>query len=53
MRERLAILVIVGTSMDEHSLRSQIGMGSESDFGQIKLYDYKPDLHGIGNRSIV
>jgi len=29
-------LVIVGTSMDEHSLRSQVGMGSESDclFGQ-------------------
>ena len=31
------ILVIVGTSMDEHSLRSQMGMGSESDclFGQL------------------
>jgi len=30
-------LVIVGTSMDEHSLRSQVGMGSESDclFGQL------------------
>jgi len=29
--------VIVGTSMDEHSLRSQVGMGSESDclFGQL------------------
>jgi len=28
--------MIVGTSMDEHSLRSQVGMGSESDclFGQ-------------------
>jgi len=25
------ILVIVGTRTDEHSLRSQVGMGSESD----------------------
>jgi len=31
VRERLTILVILGTSMDEHSLRSQVGMGSESD----------------------
>jgi len=29
--ERLTILVIVGTSTDEHSLRSQVGMESESD----------------------
>jgi len=37
VRERLTILVIVGTSIDEHSLRSQVGMGSESDclFGQL------------------
>jgi len=37
VRERLTILVIVGTSMDEHSLRSQVGVGSESDclFGQL------------------
>ena len=37
MRERLTILVIVETSTDEHSLRSQVGMGSESDclFGQL------------------
>ena len=37
MRERLTILVFVGTSMDKHSLRSQVGMGSESDclFGQL------------------
>ena len=27
--ERFKILVIVGTSIDEHSLRSQVGMGSE------------------------
>ena len=31
MSERLTILVIVGTSTDKHSLRSQVGMGSESD----------------------
>ena len=30
MSERLTILVIVETSTDEHSLRSQVGMGSES-----------------------
>ena len=30
MRERLTILVIVGTRTDEHSLRSQVGIGSES-----------------------
>jgi len=36
VRERLTLLVIVGTSIDEHSLRSQVSMGSESDcfFGQ-------------------
>ena len=36
MRERLTILVIVGTRRDEHSLRSQVGIGSDSDclFGQ-------------------
>ena len=37
MRERLTILVIVGTRMDKHSLRSQVGMGSGSYclFGQL------------------
>ena len=36
MSERLTILVIVGTRTDAHSLRSQVGMGSETDclFGQ-------------------
>ena len=29
--QRLAILVIVGTRTDAHSLRSQVGMGSELD----------------------
>jgi len=38
VRERLTILVIVGTSMDEHSLRSQVGMGSESDCLSGQLY---------------
>ena len=37
MKERLRILVIVGTRTDEHSLRSQVGIGSESHclFGQL------------------
>ena len=45
MRERLTILVIVGTSMDEHSLRSQVGMGSESDclFGQLDRISWTSD----------
>jgi len=34
----ITILVIVGTSMDEHSLRSQVGMGSESDCLSGQLY---------------
>jgi len=34
--ERLTILMIMGTRTDAHSLRSQVGIGSESDclFGQ-------------------
>ena len=45
VRERLTILVIVGTSMDEHSLRSQVGMGSESDclFGQLDRISWTSD----------
>jgi len=37
MRETWTILVIVRTRTDEHSLRSQVGMGSESHclFGQL------------------
>ena len=37
MSDRLTISVIVGTRTDAHSLRSQVGMGSESDclFGQL------------------
>jgi len=36
--DRLTILVTVGTRTDAHSLRSQVGMGSESDclFGQFE-----------------
>jgi len=45
VRERLTILVIVGTSMDEHSLRSQVGMGSESDclFRQLDRISWTSD----------
>ena len=46
MRERLTILVIVGTSMDEDSLRSQVGVGSESDclFGQLERILWTSDF---------
>jgi len=46
VRERLTILVIVGTSMDEHSLRSQVGVGSESDclFGQLERILWTSDF---------
>ena len=45
MRERLTILVIVGTRKDKHSLRSQVGIGSESDclFGQLDRILYTSD----------
>jgi len=37
-RERLTIFVIVGMRTGEHSLRSQVGIGSESDclLGQLE-----------------
>jgi len=37
-RERLTIFVIVGMRTDEHSSRSQVGIGSESDclLGQLQ-----------------
>jgi len=37
LSERLTMLVIVGTKSAEHSLRSQVGIGSESHclFGQL------------------
>jgi len=31
LRERLTMLVIVGMSTEEHFLRNQVGIGSESD----------------------
>ena len=31
LRDRLTILVIMGVRTDEHCLRSQVGIGSESD----------------------
>jgi len=42
MRERLTIVVIVGTRTDEHSLRSQVGIGSESHclFRQLDTHTY-------------
>jgi len=38
-------LVIVGTRMDDHSLRSQVGMGSESEclFGQLHRISWTSD----------
>ena len=32
LRERLTIFVIAGMRTDEHSLRSQVAIGSESDW---------------------
>ena len=38
VREKLTMLVIVGTRTDAHSLRSHVGIGSESDclLGQLE-----------------
>ena len=49
MRERLTILVIVGTKTDEHSLRSQVGMGSQSDclFGQLDRILWTSDSDAV------
>jgi len=40
LRERLSILVIMGTRTDANCFRSQIGMGSESHclFGQLRNF---------------
>jgi len=45
MTGRLTVLVIVGTRTDEHSLRSQVGIGSESDclFGQLERISWTSD----------
>ena len=47
---RLTILVIVGTRTDEHSLRSQVGIGSESHclFGQLLVWTVGQDLVDFG-----
>jgi len=49
VRERLTILVIVGTKTDEHSLRSQVGMGSQSDclFGQLDRILWTSDSDAV------
>jgi len=38
LSERLTMLVIVGTNMDAHCFRRQVGIGSESDYllGQLR-----------------
>jgi len=59
MRERLTICVIVGMRTDEHSLRSQVGIGSESDclLGQLEsiivgvgVHNRVPRLQSSANR---
>jgi len=50
LRERLMILVIVGIRTEEHSLRSQVGIGSESDclFGQLdRILDISDSVAGL------
>jgi len=49
-RKGPTILVTVETSTDEHSLRSLVGMGSESDclFGQLDRILWRSDAGGVG-----
>ena len=52
LRERLTILVIVGIRTQEHSLRSQVGIGSESDclFGQLdRILDISDSVVGLNH----
>ena len=53
MRERLTIFVIVGMRTDEHSLRSQVGIGSESEHRSTDqcLYRHRNALDRCGNGS--
>jgi len=46
---RLTMLVIVGTRTDAHSLRSQVGIGYESDclFGQFDRVLWISDSAGV------
>ena len=56
MRERLTILVIVETRTEEHSLRSQVGIGSESDclFGQLERILWTSDSEaGVKTEKLV
>ena len=49
-RDRLTMLVTVGTRSAEHSLRSQVGMGSESDclLGQLnRILDISDSEAGL------
>ena len=49
LRERLIILVIVGIRTEEHSLSSQVGIGSESDclLGQLeRMLDISDSVAG-------
>jgi len=49
LRERLMILVIMGIRTKEHSLRSQVGIGSESDclLGQLeRIVDISDSVAG-------
>ena len=50
LRERLTILVIVGIRTEERSLRSQVGIGSESDclFGELdRILDISDSVAGL------
>ena len=56
MRERLTILVIVGTRTDEHSLRSQVGIGSDdvamhAAMLQVQISRLGPNLQNILRQS--
>ena len=48
MRERLTILVIVGTRTDEHSLRSQVGIGSACNKNKALQLQRVPILSILG-----
>jgi len=50
LSDRLTIFVIIGINTEAHSLRSQVGMGSESDclLGQLKrILDISDSVAGL------
>jgi len=55
VRESLTILVIVGTSTDEHYLKSQVGMECESDclFGQSDRILWSSDFFSLTHTQVV